>query len=139
MLCAIFASGAIPGILPPVRLEDKYLVDGGILNKVPASVLREKGVSNIIAVNVTPQRDLSLTRERDIDSDGLILQTISRSFNLVSMKLSSLNLGAGDFLIKPKVEHYDFFDFKSFDEIIGKGEEAAEKNIAEIKRAFNLI
>jgi NTE family protein/lysophospholipid hydrolase len=128
---AIFASGAIPGILPPVRLEDKYLVDGGILNKVPASVLREKGVSNIIAVNVTPQRDLSLTRERDIDSDGLIvrtlmknkrikhfisepniLQTISRSFNLVSMKLSSLNLGAGDFLIKPKVEHYDFFELR---------------------------
>ncbi|MBN2191071.1 MAG: patatin-like phospholipase family protein, partial [Candidatus Aureabacteria bacterium] len=54
---AVYASGALPGILTPVRMGEKYLVDGGILNKVPASVLKARDISNIIAVNVTPQRD----------------------------------------------------------------------------------
>ena len=44
----------------------------------------------------------------------------------------------GDFLIRPRVEKYDFYSFKDFNKIIDKGEEAAEEAIVNIKNTFNL-
>lgn len=46
------ASIALPGILAPVRVEGKWLVDGGLVNPVPVSVCRALGADVIIAVNL---------------------------------------------------------------------------------------
>lgn len=154
---AVRASGAIPGIFLPVRMDEKYLVDGGILNKVPVSVLKEKGVQNIIAVNVIPQRDISFTRGREIKKKGWlkhlllkshrlrkiisepnILQIITTSFNLANYKLSYLDFGPEDYIIKPRVERFGFYDIKSLDDIIKEGENAAEESLSDIRRVLNL-
>lgn len=52
LLEAIRASIAIPGIFSPARLEDKWLLDGGLANPVPVSVCRALGADVIIAVNL---------------------------------------------------------------------------------------
>lgn len=52
ILEAVRASIAIPGILSPVRVDDKWLVDGGLSNPVPVSVCRALGAEVIIAVNL---------------------------------------------------------------------------------------
>ena len=49
---AVRASIALPGILSPVKLDDKWLVDGGLSNPVPVSVCRALGADIIIAVNL---------------------------------------------------------------------------------------
>jgi len=36
-LSAILASAAIPGVLPPVRVAGRYLMDGGVVNNTPIS------------------------------------------------------------------------------------------------------
>ena len=49
---AVRASIALPGILSPARLNDRWLVDGGLSNPVPVSVCRALGADVIIAVNL---------------------------------------------------------------------------------------
>lgn len=49
---AVRASIALPGIFSPARLNEKWLVDGGLSNPVPVSVCRALGAEVIIAVNL---------------------------------------------------------------------------------------
>jgi NTE family protein len=49
---AMRASYALPGIFPPMRLGDRWLVDGALVNPVPVSVARALGARLVIAVNV---------------------------------------------------------------------------------------
>ena len=51
---ALRATCAVPGVLLPVDYEDMSLVDGGILNNVPADVVRDMGMDVVVAVNVLP-------------------------------------------------------------------------------------
>ena len=49
---ALRASFALPGVFPPVRIGDRWLVDGALVNPVPVSVCRAMGAEIIIAVNL---------------------------------------------------------------------------------------
>lgn len=49
---AIRASISMPGIFTPVKRRSRYLVDGGLLNPVPVSVVRKMGADIVIAVDV---------------------------------------------------------------------------------------
>ena len=46
------ASIALPAIFSPARIDDKWLVDGGLSNPVPVSVCRALGADVIIAINL---------------------------------------------------------------------------------------
>lgn len=46
------ASMSIPGIFSPVKNEDDVLVDGGLVNPVPADTARSLGADRVLAVNV---------------------------------------------------------------------------------------
>lgn len=50
---AVRASISIPGIFAPFQLEENvYLVDGGVVNPVPVSVVQAMGAEVVIAVNL---------------------------------------------------------------------------------------
>ena len=56
LVAAVRASIAIPGLLPPVPMGDDLLVDGGVLNNVPADVMRaDPSIGTVIAIDVAPQ------------------------------------------------------------------------------------
>ncbi len=46
------ATMSIPGVFAPVNWDEWLLVDGGVLNNVPADVAKELGADIVIAVNV---------------------------------------------------------------------------------------
>jgi NTE family protein len=48
---AVRASIALPGIISPVNLGGKWLLDGGVTNPVPVSACRAMGAEIIIAIN----------------------------------------------------------------------------------------
>lgn len=52
---AVRASTAIPGIFHPVRLGNRLLVDGGLVDPVPIHVCRKLGADFVIAVDITPR------------------------------------------------------------------------------------
>lgn len=49
---AIWASMALPGLFPPIEDEERWLVDGGLVNPVPVSLCRVLGADLVIAVNL---------------------------------------------------------------------------------------
>lgn len=49
---ALRASYAIPGVFRPVRLDDRWLFDGALVNPIPVTVCRALGAQYVIAVNL---------------------------------------------------------------------------------------
>lgn len=49
---AMRASYALPGIFKPVKVEDRWLFDGALVNPIPVSVCRALGARYVIAVNL---------------------------------------------------------------------------------------
>lgn len=52
MIPPIMASAAVPGVFNPVLYKGRYLVDGGVVDPIPARVARKYGAHIIIAVDV---------------------------------------------------------------------------------------
>ena len=53
MVEAMRASYALPGVFQPIRLNNRWLVDGALVNPVPVSVCRALGANVVIAINLT--------------------------------------------------------------------------------------
>jgi len=49
---AVRASIALPGLFTPTQLDDRLLVDGGLVNPVPVSLCRAMGADVVIAVDL---------------------------------------------------------------------------------------
>ncbi|MGF1458356.1 MAG: patatin-like phospholipase family protein [Leptolyngbyaceae cyanobacterium] len=68
MVQAVRASISIPGIFAPFKhQENVYLVDGGIINPLPISVVRAMGADVVVAVN--------LNSDTTIDHEDIITQS----------------------------------------------------------------
>lgn len=50
---AVKASCAIPGLFPPVLFNNRWMVDGGVVNPVPVNMCRMLGADIVIAVNLS--------------------------------------------------------------------------------------
>lgn len=61
---AVRASYALPGIFKPVKIENRWLFDGALVNPIPVSVCRALGARYVIAVNLN----------FDMSSRGAIVQ-----------------------------------------------------------------
>lgn len=52
VLDAVWCSIALPGLFPAVKHQNKWVVDGGLVNPVPVSTCRALGAEAVIAVNL---------------------------------------------------------------------------------------
>ena len=123
---AIRASGSFPGLLTPVKIGDKALVDGGIVNNYPIEELRAKGVDYIIGVDVMGQ----LLEESKLNSAPLILGQIA-GFQVYKNIKEKAKMT--DVYIKPDISKYNDFSFDEVNDIILVGEVAAREQFEKIK------
>lgn len=49
---AVWSSISLPGLFPAIKLKDRWLIDGGLVNPVPVSLCRALGADIVIAVNL---------------------------------------------------------------------------------------
>ena len=126
----IRASSAIPGIFPPVKYQNYFLIDGSASESVPAGKVREIGADRVLAVDVT--RCI-----KTIEQPQNIFDVLYRSEDITSFKLSVLRLREADLVIRPQVRHLTWADFDKTDEIIAAGEQASKENINEIKKLIH--
>lgn len=52
MVDAVRASISIPGVFTPFNRQERYLIDGGVVNPVPVDVVRAMGSDVVIAINL---------------------------------------------------------------------------------------
>jgi NTE family protein len=136
-------SCAIPGLAPPVAHGGDLLVDGGLLNNLPADVMRSRCDGAVIGVDVTPGVDLVTSgrwpvhtsgwrhlwdRIRRTGAAGLhpsIVEILSRTALVSSMRDAVRMQAHCDLYIQPDVEHVGMTDFKAIDALVDAGYRAA--------------
>ncbi|TXD52218.1 MULTISPECIES: patatin-like phospholipase family protein [unclassified Polaribacter] len=123
---ALRASGSFPTLLNPVILEDKLLVDGGIANNFPVSVMKSKDMDIVIGVDVEGR----LYEKEKLTSAIAILNQIVSYKMYAKTKQEKLKL---DVYIHPDIFEYSVVDFDRKNEIINKGEQEV-KNFKKIFR-----
>lgn len=65
MLKAVRASSGMPGLFTPFWHQERWMIDGGVVNPVPVSLCRALGADYVIAVNLNvPVRERWMTRKR---------------------------------------------------------------------------
>lgn len=151
---AILATIAVPGIFPPVHLNGRMLVDGGILDPVPVATVRAlaPGVP-VVAVVLSPPIDewSGVEKPRLLDtlpvfSRYLARLRIARAFNIFlrSIDISGAMLtellllyDQPDVIIRPAVPHIGLLDVVDIDEVASLGEHAAELALPELEKAFS--
>ena len=52
LMAAVRASCALPGLFAPSLLDDRWLIDGGLVNPVPVSLCYAMGADLVVAVNL---------------------------------------------------------------------------------------
>ena len=124
---AIAASSALPTLYQPVRLDNKLLMDGGIVNNYPIEGLESKGLDIIIGVDV--QDDLLKIRE--LGSVSNILMQINNFREVKDMRGKT---DLTDIYIRPNVTDYSMVSFEDGGKIMQKGEVAAYPKIEELKK-----
>lgn len=116
---AVMASTCIPGIFDPVKIDGELLVDGGIVENVPVSPLKDMGADFIIAVDLNA-RYLNSKPENIID---LLLN----SFHLTLSTASKFQIEEADIVISPDLSQFNMFDIKQVGPLIEEGYQEAMK------------
>lgn len=125
---AIRASISIPGIFDPVWIEDRLLVDGGVVDRVPISVAKEMGADLVIAVDVFAKIEHVKIRN--------VMDVIAQTLDIMERELLRRTPFQADVIIRPKVQDISSTAFTKIEECIRYGEEAAREQIPLLK---NLI
>jgi NTE family protein len=144
LIDAVMATCAFPGIFPPVRLEDRLLVDGGLLNNVPADAVRQLGAEVVIAVDVNPTIPRQLTPEQYLEqrqlprfipapAEALYQASMVMTAALVEMRLREAK---PDLILRPELPEdiTVFWGFHRAAEAITAGEEAAMRALPAIRQ-----
>lgn len=149
---ALTSAMSLPGAFPPYRLGEKLLVDGGMINNVPENLIRTKGADVVMGINVSPLQEIvpvKLFEDRNTTEKGFfryiwdtlkyppILQIMTRTITLEGREITRLKRPKMDLFVHFHLEEFQLFDFARYQEIIDKGEQEAEANLAEIKQLFS--
>lgn len=138
---AITESINLPVLSTPINRNGMALVDGGIVNNVPADVLVAKGCNVVIAVSVTAKMEPHFARNSchtptDKMHSASTLQTILRTFLVQSVNMNSVGISPADIVIEPDVTEFDITEFTRTDEIAAVGEAAALQAIPDIQQTI---
>lgn len=118
---AMRASMAVPGAFAPTRIDGRLLVDGGLANNLPISVVREMGADIVIAVDIsTPY--LAADEITNLFHVANQLTSIMTRMN-VEMQLATLS--SRDILIVPELGNISSAQFERAAEAVPAGRDAA--------------
>jgi len=120
---AIRASGTFPGLLTPIEIEGKTLVDGGIVDNYPVEKMLAKGVDYVIGVDVQGKL-------YPVDEVNSLPKLMRQIVGFQMYKNIDEKIKLTDVYIKPDITGFDDFSFLSKSEIVEKGVKAADEKIA---------
>lgn len=128
------ASMSIPSIFKPVTLNDKLLVDGGLVNNFPVDIMTTKDVDYIIGVDVQTY----LTTKENINS---VFDIIDQALSFTNNAKAKENQKLVDLHIKPDISKYHMLSFESVDSILKLGYdigEAYSPTFHRLKKTLNI-
>ena len=138
----IIESINLPVLAAPINREGQALVDGGLINNVPADVLVSRGCNFVIAVSVTTKMQHEFARNRPDTPTAKMkrastLQTVLRSYLVQSVNMNSIGVQPADIVIEPDVSNFQLTEFAKTDQLSAVGEETALDSIRQIKQQLS--
>lgn len=124
------ASMSVPGAFPPIELNGRLLIDGGIVRNVPVDIVREMGADIIICVDVGKP----LATRKEIGGPASIMNQMLDIMMQKNVMDQIKTLGPKDVYINPKLGELGSGDFDKGAEIALIGEKAAREKIDSLKR-----
>ncbi|MCB9772346.1 MAG: patatin-like phospholipase family protein [Candidatus Omnitrophica bacterium] len=161
---AVRQSISIPGVIEPVRMKDRWIIDGGVMNPLPTDVLLKSGAKKIIAVNVlqSPEQVLKGYNEeqRKATEDAKVsffqdpkkymliklMRVVNKVFNpnvsdiivrtlqASEYVISQHSAKSADVVIHPDLSHINWYELYKVDELIKRGEDAARAALPQIRK-----
>ena len=127
---AMQASMTVPGALQPVRIDNRILVDGGIVNNMPVDAAKALGAETIIAVDL---RD-ALFEEQQLNSAFNIIGQLTTFMTNTSSDQQMALMGEGDVYLQPDVSFMLAPDFDKMEQAYVAGRKVALDALPELKR-----
>ena len=124
---AVLASCSIPGVFVPVQTDNAVLVDGGVLNAVPADVVKRMGAEYVVAV------DLNANAQGSDERPDSILDVAARSMALFRTATSSKGLSYADCIVQPELKGFSYHNMSRRDEMVERGEAAMTAALAKVQ------
>lgn len=137
---AILATIALPLLLPPIEKDGMVLVDGGVVNSTPFDVVRARGATYVIAVDLANTASYGQPGEPPPPPTGLVARMLSRAqsrhiWQVVStihdiIVINSLNtrlaISQPEILLRPELGTIGIFDFHLWEKGMAAGRAAVE-------------
>ncbi len=128
---AMRASMSVPGALPPVMLDGRELVDGGIAANLPIGIAKDLGAQHIIAVDISSPL---ISEDEELGSFLQIYQHLNSLLTVSNRDRDVALLGPGDLLIRPELGDISFISFDRAHEAAEIGEETARRDADSLRR-----
>lgn len=121
----ITGSCAIPGVFVPVKYKGMVLVDGGVLNNIPADVLKMNGCDYVVTI------DCNCTRGGGTNSNSVITQFFT-SVGIMMVNNSKKGQKCSDIMICPDMKKFSSLKIENKEEMIKQGYIATKEMMPEI-------
>jgi len=118
---AMLATITAPGTLPPVEIDERVFVSGGLMNNLPVDVARDLGADIIVVVDV----GVFTVKQDDLSSVFAVVGQVAHLAQRENSRRSIERMRATDILISPTVGPNDETDFNNLSVRIESGELAA--------------
>jgi predicted acylesterase/phospholipase RssA len=134
----ILESINLPPLSLPIVHSEQAVVDGGLLNNVPANVLVKKGCNFVIASTVTAKLEKDFMSIRSKKSRRLSkfiasIQVIMRQNMIQGHSMNAVGVEPADFVIAPDVTSFDISEFTRADEMAVIGERTTNESVHQLK------
>ena len=127
---AVAGSCAVPGVFYPVVYNNMTLIDGGVMNNIPADVLRKRGCDVVITIDVNSTRGGGTESEKLYDvfiaSIGIMMKNNSKQGYLYS-----------DIVIKPDMKRFKSSKLDGYEAMVEEGYNATIASMPEILKLIN--
>jgi len=129
---AVRASMSLPTIFVPMRIGEQLLIDGGIVDNLPASQAKAMGAEVLLGVDVS-------VLLRSQDKLGSLIEVLDQTISFQGFASVEKQRLLCQALIIPELSQYTSASFSRIGEIINKGEEAARKSRSELERMIDSL
>lgn len=122
LAAATLASMALPGLIPPVEIDGRRLIDGGFIDNLPVSTARDMGSDRVLVVSVGSD-PLPVD---SIKGFGGVLRQTQKLLTDPSVHAQRASLRESDVLIEPVLDEFGFASFSDAATMIERGEAAVQ-------------
>lgn len=148
------ASCSVPVIWVPAQRGERTLVDGALVDPVPADVVNEMGADICIAVNAVPGPKKGVTNAftrqwRRLDSLNPLshfrenrgapntMDIFMNTMRILQHELGKFRAASADLTITPDLSDFTWVEFYKTRDLIERGAEAAERALPQIRNLLD--